>query len=263
MTTGIAVMAKAPRPGKAKTRLLPILAPDQAARLGAAFLRDVTENLAVAAQETNIVPYVAFAPAADRHIVETCAAPGTRLLLADGCAPAPQGVEKFGLCLLQALHIMLANGHEAACVLNADSPTLPTRLLREAAAVLAAPGDRVVMGASHDGGYYLLGMKQPHAALLSRIDWSTERVAAQTRDRAAAAGLTLVELDPWFDVDEPADFLRLVNELTGPGSAQARAQGAYPAEHTRACLAGLDCAGAGTPPVFAAQIAAREVPACL
>jgi rSAM/selenodomain-associated transferase 1 len=232
MTTGIAVMAKAPRAGHAKTRLCPALSPSQAAGLGAAFLRDITENLRIASRAAAIVPFVAFAPAGSERLFDGIVAPGTRMLLADGTPPAPEGVEKFGRCLLHAIEAMLALGHEAACVLNADSPTLPTRLLLEAEAALAKPGDRVVMGAAEDGGYYLLGMKRAHKNLFSRIDWSTPCVAAQTRERARACGLEMVELDPWYDVDEPRSLARLLGELRVAGVARD----AFVALHSADCL---------------------------
>ncbi len=232
MTTGIAVMAKAPRAGEAKTRLCTVLSAAQAAGLGAAFLQDITENLRIAASGAAIVPYVAFAPAGTEPLFEGLLAPGTRMLLADGTPPAPAGVERFGRCLHHALHAMLSLGHTAACVLNADSPTLPTRLLLQAEAALRLPGDRVVIGAAEDGGYYLLGMKRLHANLLANIDWSTGRVADQTRERARQAGLTLIELDTWYDVDEPDMLDRLVGEMTGAAPA-----GAFPAPHSAACLA--------------------------
>jgi len=231
MTTGIAVMAKAPRAGEAKTRLCPALSAAQAAGLGAAFLRDITDNLQLAAGSATIVPYVAFAPAGSEALFEGIVAPGTRMLLADGTSPAPAGVERFGRCLLQAIEAMLALGHSAACVLNADSPSLPTRLLVEAAAALALPGDSVVMGAAEDGGYYLLGMKRPHAQVFSRIDWSSAQVAAQTRARVKETGLAMVELDPWFDVDDPKSLARLVDALTEAAGASG-----YPAPCTAARL---------------------------
>jgi glycosyltransferase A (GT-A) superfamily protein (DUF2064 family) len=104
--------------------------------------------------------------------------------------------------------------------------------LLEAEAALAKPGDRVVMGAAEDGGYYLLGMKRAHKNLFSRIDWSTPCVAAQTRERARACGLEMVELDPWYDVDEPRSLARLLGELRVAGVARD----AFVALHSADCL---------------------------
>ena len=94
-------------------------------------------------------------------------------------------------------------------MLNSDSPTLPTALLIRAAHALLAPGDRVVLGPADDGGYYLLGMKQPHAHLFADIAWSTADVAAATRARAATLGLEVVKLPAWYDVDDAASLARL------------------------------------------------------
>ena len=206
----IAVMAKAPRPGLVKTRLTPFLHPEEAAQMSAAFLRDITTNIALAAQSAAISPWIAYAPAGSAALFDGMLAPGTRLVLADGTIPAPLGVEGFGRCLLHAVLTLLDGDAAAVCLLNSDSPTLPTALLVQAAQALAAPGDRVVLGPAEDGGYYLIGMKRPHAGLFANIDWSTDRVAQQTRDRAAASGLEVVELATWFDVDDAAAMRRLI-----------------------------------------------------
>jgi glycosyltransferase A (GT-A) superfamily protein (DUF2064 family) len=116
----------------------------------------------------------------------------------------------FGDCLFEAVSQLLALGHDAAVVLNADSPTLPTALLVNAAEILARPGDRAVIGPSTDGGYYLLGLKTAHRRLFEDIDWSTERVAGQTMDRAREIGLPVQVLPAWYDVDE-RDALKLLH----------------------------------------------------
>ena len=74
-------------------------------------------------------------------------AQGTRLLLADGAPAMPSGIEGFGRSLLHAVQELFALGYAAACVLNADSPTLPTARLVETAAALLRPGARAVLGA--------------------------------------------------------------------------------------------------------------------
>jgi rSAM/selenodomain-associated transferase 1 len=222
MDCAIAIMAKAPRAGRCKTRLVPALSPEQAAGLSRAFLRDITGNLALAARHAAIAPYVAYAPAGEQHLFDGLLAPGTRLVLADGAGAMPDGVAGFGKCLFHAIETLLGAGHGSACVLNADSPNLPTAILCRAAAILAAPGDRVVMAAAEDGGYTLLGMKAPHARLFADIAWSTDQVAAQTRARAREAGLALVELPVWYDVDDRAALLRLAADLQdGEGYAAA------------------------------------------
>lgn len=206
-------MAKGPQPGRTKTRLCPPLTAEQAAALGAAFLRDVTGNIAMAAREMPIEGFVAYAPAGTEALFDGHLAPGTRLVLADGSIDAPPRVEALGRSLLQAVQSLCAEGFGAVCLLNADSPTLPTAFLIEAATALALPGKRVVLGPAEDGGYYLIGMTAPHAHLFADIAWSTARVADQTRARVRALGLDLIELPPWHDVDDAAALVQLLASL--------------------------------------------------
>jgi glycosyltransferase A (GT-A) superfamily protein (DUF2064 family) len=222
-------MAKAPQPGRSKTRLCPPLSPEQCAVVSAAFLRDTVENLVLAAGQSAITPYAAYAPSGTEDLLRHLIGADIGLLLADGVMAAPPGVEGFGRCLLQATQAMLALGHPAACVLSSDIPTLPTRLLTEATDSLLSPGDHAVLGATHDGGYYILGLKAAHAHMFAGITWSTDRVADETRQRAREAGLKLVELDPWYDVDDAVSLDMLLAEDAG-----------YAAPHTRGLLAQLN-----------------------
>jgi rSAM/selenodomain-associated transferase 1 len=203
-------MAKAPQPGRAKTRLCPPLLPEQAASLSAAFLRDITENIALAAGDVPIDGYIAYAPKGDEGWFTGRLADGTSLVLADGSPSMPPDVDGFGRCLLHAAQALFAMGYGAACLVNSDSPTLPTAVLVQAAAILLVPGERIVLGPADDGGYYLLGMKQPHAHLFADIAWSTSSVAAATRARATERGFEVVALPTWYDVDDAASLTRLI-----------------------------------------------------
>jgi len=233
----VAVMAKAPVAGQVKTRLAPPLAPDMAAALSAAFLRDITENVALAARDAWMRGYVAYAPAGSEALFDGMLADGARLVLADGAAAAAPRVHGFGRCLLHAAQSLFALGHDAVCLLNSDSPNLPTALLRQAAAALAEDGDRVVLGPADDGGYYLLGVKEPHRHLFEDIAWSTSEVAEQTRERAARLGLCVVELDLWYDVDDAPALRRLCRDLASPRPVEGLAP--YPAPATAGCIARL------------------------
>ena len=227
-------MAKAPRSGFSKTRLCPPLRPDQAASLSAAFLRDITENIALAARQMPIAGYIAYAPAGQEALFDGLLAAGTGLLLADGSPLMPTDVHGFGQCLLHAILALLARGHGSAVVLNSDSPTLPTDLLVRTAVALAADGDRIVLGPADDGGYYLLGMKAAHAHLFADIAWSTDSVADTTRVRAASLGLEVVELPTWYDVDDEAALNRLLEETAIPKIRDGLLP--YPAPFTASAL---------------------------
>ena len=224
-------MAKAPRPGHAKTRLCPPLDSVQAAELSAAFLRDITMNIALAVRAAPIHGCIAYAPAGAEGWFAGHLAAGTGLVLADGSPPMPQDVQGFGRCLLHAAQAMFASGFGAVCLVNSDSPTLPTALLVRAAQTLLAPGERVVLGPAEDGGYYLLGMKHPLAHLFADIAWSTGTVADTTRARAASRGLEVVTLPTWYDVDDAAGVARLLAE-----TGDAAPLRPYAAPATMACI---------------------------
>ncbi len=231
-------MAKAPRAGRSKTRLCPPLSFEQAAAFSGAFLRDTTGHVMAAAREAPIVGYAAYAPEESETLVAAHVASGIALVLADGSRPMPPGVDGFGRSLLHAMEEMFARGHAAACVLSSDVPTLPPRLLVEAARRLLAPGDRAVLGACDDGGYYLLGLKTPDARLFADIAWSTATVAEATRERARDAGLDLVELEPWSDIDDVAS-LRAALGKAGSGRHLATQEVADRRDIRRALLGAM------------------------
>lgn len=232
----VAVMAKAPCAGRSKTRLSPPFTADEAQALSAAFIQDITANLALAARDAPLAPYVAFAPAGTEALFAGLLAAGTGLVLADGAIPPPPGVAGFGVALLHAMQALFADGFGGVCVLNSDSPNLPTALLQDAARRLMVPGGEAVLGAAEDGGYYLLGLRVPHPAMFADIPWSTPGVAAATRARAAALGLRLDELPPWYDVDDAASLRRLLAEDGSGGPAPSAALA------TRAALARIGAA---------------------
>jgi uncharacterized protein len=202
---GMAIMAKASAPGRTKTRLVPPLTLDEAAALNTAFIQDMTDNLLLAGRHAMIAGYVAFAPPGSEEFFRRILPPSIGLIGA--CLPT------LGDCLLSTSREIFARGHSSAVLLNADSPTLPTGLLIEAANVLAQPGERAVLGPSSDGGYYLLGLKTVHRHLFEDIAWSTEHVAAETLERAREINLDVHVLPAWYDVDDVEDLRRLSGDV--------------------------------------------------
>jgi uncharacterized protein len=210
---GIAIMAKASAPRRTKTRLVPPLTFEQAAALNTAFLQDMAANLLSAARHAAITGYVAFAPAGTEAFFHDILPPDIGLI--DAC------LQNLGDCLLRTIQKVFACGHDAAVVLNSDSPTLPTALLVETAEILARPGERTVLGPSTDGGYYLLGLKTVQGRLFEDIAWGTERVAAQTLERARELKLDMHMLPPWYDVDDVDGLRRLHSELESTCAGRA------------------------------------------
>src|SRR5438270_11065759 len=202
-------MAKAPRVGDAKTRLVPPLSAEEAARLSACFIRDAAGNIAAAARHSAIDGYIAYSPPG--------AAAEFAPLLADGIRLLPPRHIGLGASLYDAAEDLLSAGYSSACLVNSDSPTLPTALLVEAARALSSPGDRIVLGPAADGGYYLIGLKQAHARLFDDIAWSTSLVFAQTVERARGIGLEPLVLPMWYDGDDAESLHRLNAEPLGEG----------------------------------------------
>jgi rSAM/selenodomain-associated transferase 1 len=223
----LAVMAKAPRAGKVKTRLAPALGFDGSAAINVCFLRDTTRT---SAQINGAHGLVCYTPVGDEVAFDG--------LLPEGFALMVQRGDAFGERLLAAAEDILSCGFGAVCLIDSDSPTLPAVALQGAVEALARPGDRVVLGGSDDGGYYLIGLKRAHAAPFERITWSTASVYAETVERCAEAGLELVPLPVWYDVDDAATLAVLEAELLrGERPAFADVDG-YDAAATREFLLG-------------------------
>jgi uncharacterized protein len=221
-------MAKAPRPGKVKTRLSPPLTPDQASALNICFIRDTTENIQQVTESSCSAGLVAYTPVGDESAFDGLLPSGFRLLAQRG--------DGFGERLLHACEDLFACGFSAVCLIDSDSPTMPHDALLQAVERLSRAGDLMVLGGSDDGGYYLIGMKRLHHRLFERIDWSTERVFEQTLERSREIGLRTELLPTWYDVDDSTTLERLRRELAAPSGA------GYDAKHTRAYLQSLHVA---------------------
>jgi len=197
----VCVFAKAPEPGKVKTRLINALGSEGAARLAAAMFRDTWD------------------------MVSKCA--GARPVLATLCNGAfPIAIDSGNVWLQgdgdlgMRLEKILRQGLGCACAaiaIGADAPSLTTGHLQ--AAIRALENFDVVIGRSADGGFYLLGLRQCAEGLLAQIPWSTCETAEATVLRMRDRGLTVHELTPLFDVDTPEDLDVLVDYLRTNSSA--------------------------------------------
>jgi uncharacterized protein len=228
MKPAVALFAKPPVPGEVKTRLSPPLTPKDAAMLYAAFLADMATMLAAS-------------PRWEWHCYSVDPE-GQRTLWPEGAPDPsswrPQTGEDLGERLTAAFADLLREGRGGAVIVGSDHPTLEADRIGEALDALG--GADLVLGPTPDGGYYLVAASRPVPDLFAGIPWSTPRVLEATRERAAAAGLTVALLDPWYDVDTPEDLVPLGRHLR----ALARRGGAtVPASRTLAVLDRLSAAG--------------------
>jgi uncharacterized protein len=216
----IGIVCKAPQAGLSKTRLAKAVGAAAASELSACFLRDVAEAIAAVPEALGRRGYGVYAPAGAESIMRQLLPANFGLLLQAG--------DDLGHVLIGATRALLDAGHDCMLLVNGDSPTLPPRFLTQAIEALRAPGDRMVLGPASDGGYYLIGLKQPHQELFRRIAWGTETVARSTCERAAEISLATMLLPEWYDVDDIETLRWLQEELAGH-STRFRAGGAAPA----------------------------------
>lgn len=199
----IALFAKQPVPGQVKTRLTPSLSAEQACQLYQVALRETVARL----QGAGLPLLLCYA---GRREWFRAAFPGLPLLAQVG--------DGLGARLRHAVQTLFAAGAGPVLLAGADSPDLPLALIGEVVTVLQDK-DVAVIPCS-DGGYAVVGLRQPTTQLFAGIPWSTSGVLAATRQRCALLGLTLHETAPWHDLDEAADLRQLV--IRSPATQTAR-----------------------------------------
>lgn len=231
MTTAIAIICKTPRPGVSKTRMIPLLGADMAARLAGAFLRDIAGIIQEVSRFIVCRGFAVYAPEGSEDVLRTYLPPDFKFIC--------QQDVTLGAVLLRTTELLLLQNYAQVVLVNADSPTLPPCQLIAAVEALRRPEDRMVVGPAVDGGYYLIGLKRAHARLFSDIPWSTADVLARTRERAREISLPVFDLQTWYDVDDAEGLNLLKAELAGERPAFAQPSAIAPiARATRALLAG-------------------------
>ena len=225
----LAVMTKAPQAGRVKTRLVPPLTPDEAAELNKCFLRDTAATILRACSHRPVNQAGQMESERECHawhdevaITQCCgvavytpvgAESAYTDILLDDFSLLPQRGDEFGERLCFAFEDLFECGFTSVCLIDSDSPTVPTENFAEAVELLNTGEDRVVLGPSDDGGYYLIGVKKLYRRLFEQIDWSTERVFNQTIQRATEIGLEISLLPTGYDVDDAASLRRLCDDL--------------------------------------------------
>jgi rSAM/selenodomain-associated transferase 1 len=214
------LFAKRPRLGRVKTRLVPPLSSQQALDLYRVFLDD-SARLVATLQGSVDVELCLDGPVGDEGLPPEAA----RL------SRSEQGEGDMGERLHRAFVRARDQGRSATVVIGADSPNLPPDRISAAFRSLTEKPNPV-MSPSADGGYVLLGLREPSPVLFQDVGWGGPDVAAATRARALSLGQPLIELPPWYDVDDQASLRRLMSDLEACGEATAPA--------TRAHLGSLD-----------------------
>lgn len=193
----IAIMAKAPVPGLAKTRLAAKLGATGAAQFQANCIRRMTQ----VAVDAAIGPVTLWATPDTTHPVFVTLAARLPIAL------KRQSDGDLGSRMLYAMQ----DAAGPTLVIGVDCPNLDAAHLRQAAACLQAGRDAVLIPVE-DGGYVLIGARAPQPSLFDNMEWGGESVSAETRRRLTQSNLTWEEPALLFDIDEPRDLDRLTPE---------------------------------------------------
>jgi uncharacterized protein len=195
----LVIMAKAPRPGSVKTRLAPSL-PLQAV---AGFYRCLLEDTLALARSLGSVEVAIMCPDSDVNELASLAGQGARVVAQKG-----EGLAAG----LTSVFAHFAEGHQRRVIaFNSDSPHLPRSVLGDAFETLTAHD--VVVGPTHDGGYYLVGAKTSHPTLFAGDGMGTSSALERLLSRARALELSVGFVDPFCDIDVADDLTRLAAEL--------------------------------------------------
>ena len=196
MTHALVIMAKAPQPGHAKTRLIPALGAEGAAGLAARLLSHTVQTcLATTAYD----------------VIEICATPdidhpqfqrlaelyGSRLHWSAQTGP------DLGARMCNVFDRLLSV-HQSVVLIGTDAPALTAQMLDDA--MTRWQQEDAVFVPALDGGYALIGLRRLHPGLFEQMPWSTDAVMQITRQRLHAANAQALELEPVTDIDEPADL---------------------------------------------------------
>jgi rSAM/selenodomain-associated transferase 1 len=190
----IAILAKAPMPGFAKTRLIPVIGAERAASLAARLI----ERAAEIASRSAVGPVTLWAAPHESDPLFQA------VRVRHGMTLTRQSEGDLGM----RMHTALAAANGPALVIGTDCPALTSDHLRRAADILCRGTDAVILPAE-DGGYVLIGVRAPQAAIFEHMCWGTARVLGETRRRLKRLGLTWQEPVMLWDLDRPADIERL------------------------------------------------------
>lgn len=191
----LAIFAKAPIPGYAKTRLIPVLGAQGAADLQARLVRRTVQTTLA----SSLRPVTLWCAPDTTHELFVSLHKSSEI---DLCA---QVDSDLGTRMLAAFEQLTKRG--PALLIGTDCPALSTGHLDQCASALREGRDAVFIPAE-DGGYVLIGLRHPYRALFDGIAFGTDAVMRQTRGRLSKLGLSAFEADPLWDIDTSSDYQR-------------------------------------------------------
>jgi rSAM/selenodomain-associated transferase 1 len=196
----IVIMAREPIQNEVKTRLIPQLDPETAAKLYYNFVLDRIDQVdGIKGPQT----FVAFTPESAKPFFSAIVPPEFNLIAQSGA--------DLGERLINVSSSLFDQRFNKVVIMDSDSPNLPSKFIKDAFKKLDST--EVVLGSCEDGGYYLIGLKERMPNLFRNIPWSTSSVTELTQKRALEKGVKILMLDEWYDVDTYEDLLQLIRDL--------------------------------------------------
>lgn len=194
MKRAVICFTRVPKPGVTKTRLLPVLKPEQCVELHWCFLQDLAEVY----KKMDIHLFVAYTPDPDWELLKR-PFPDAGFFVQKGA--------DLGEKMYRAIRTVLKLGYESVVLTGADLPMMGPEHLESGFAALESAD--IAIGPTSDGGYYLIGMKQPHRAVFHVEGYGGGSVFENTVAAAKLAGLSIATAECCDDVDTPEDLKRL------------------------------------------------------
>ncbi len=194
------IMAKVPAAGKVKTRLQPFLTKEQSAELAEKFLLDIENKIQNPLSES----IIAFSPVEKKSNLTS--------ILQHRHVLIEQKGDDLGERIYNAFNMAFAQDFERVVMIGTDSPTFPSVFIEDAFSYLENGFD-VVLGETQDGGFYLIGFSILKKELFDDIRWSSENTSKQIIQNIKNANFSLKLLPMWYDIDLPADLMRLKSDL--------------------------------------------------
>jgi len=202
MRSAVILFAKAPIPGRVKTRLTTRYPAESVAELHDAFVRDMIKMLRSLGGQTEVELHTDITTDDWDDI---------------NVARALQTGGNLGNRMLHAMDHALRAGYSRAMIVGSDAPTLPAAHLER----LLAAGADVALGPADDGGYYAISCRRTHPGMFDGVEWSGPKALKDTIRAARACELTVELGEPWFDVDTPEDLARLARSPELPSHTEA------------------------------------------
>lgn len=193
------IFAKEPKKGKVKTRLLSVLGKEQCVNLYKAFLKDTIYMAKRVNCEEKVIAY------------QSNSYPSYLRKISGGFKFYRQKGKDIGKRMYDAFKFAECHRFSKTVIIGSDSPTLKPDFI-EAAFRLLDTND-IVLGPAIDGGYYLIGLKNPYPGLFKDVEWSSDKVLEVTLKNAGKKGKKVMLLKKWYDVDDRESLLYLKKKL--------------------------------------------------